>query len=443
MINSEPVLKVGILERAEKISGKLSGIFNADGSKVTGEFVAQNINGSVEVTFSNSDSVCQKSELMFIGSNNNCSFLINDVIIGIKFHWQRNETHHFRGDLILSADKDNTITVINQVKLEDYLQSVISSEMSATAPVELLKAHAITSRSWLAAMLNRKGKEVAETSHEKRVNGTDEFIRWYGREEHLLFDVCADDHCQRYHGISRIIADSAKTAVNETRGTFLVSEGSVCDARYSKSCGGITEEFPAAWEDTDVPYLKTRSDAETDYPSIRNEDDAGKWIHSNPEAYCNTNDAEILKTILPGFDQETADFFRWEVKYSREELEKIILEKSGIDFGSLKSIESVERGPSGRVVKLKIEGTKKSIVIGKELEIRRWLAPSHLYSSAFTVETIIKDNELPESFILQGAGWGHGIGLCQIGAAVMAIKGKTAPEILNHYFVGAEILKLY
>ncbi len=443
MINKEPELKVGVLERAKTITGQLKGQFQTTAHKaVSGPFEVKNCGGTIQVILNNKDKLTQDSHLVFIG-NETTSFLIHDVIIGIKFHWQRNETHQFCGNLILLADEENTITVINQIKLEDYLQSVISSEMSATAPLELLKAHAITSRSWLVAMLERKGMEQAETSIEQKKDGINEIVRWYGREEHLLFDVCADDHCQRYHGISRIISESAKTAINQTKGMFLISDNKVCDARYSKSCGGITEEFRCAWENIEIPYLSSAYDSESPHTSLLSESDAIKWIHTQPDAYCNTSDSQILKTILPGFDQETADFYRWTVQYTRKELEKLLRKKSGINFGSLKAIEPIERGPSGRIIRLKIVGSEYSVIVGKELEIRRWLAPSHLYSSAFSVQVIMGESDYPEAFVFHGAGWGHGVGLCQIGAAVMAIKGKSAEQILSHYFLGAQVTLLY
>jgi SpoIID/LytB domain protein len=268
-------------------------------------------------------------------------------------------------------------------------------------------------------------------------------MRWYDREDHRDFDVCADDHCQRYQGVSKIVSSAAARAVDETRGVFLVYNNELCDARFSKSCGGISEAFENAWEDAKIPYLQPVSDAAIEHPLIRLEAQAERWILSSPEAYCNTKDGNVLRQILPSFDQETTDFFRWKVEYKREELEALLAAKSGINFGKLLDLIPIQRGCSGRIIKLKIAGSEKSIIVGKELEIRRWLSKSHLYSSAFIVRTERDEQGIPTKFILHGAGWGHGVGLCQIGAAVMATKGFKAEEIVKHYFQNAELRKLY
>jgi SpoIID/LytB domain protein len=308
--------------------------------------------------------------------------------------------------------------------------------MSAAAPIELLKAHAITSRSWLASMLEREQKNVGVPSQRSHQTA-DEITRWYDREDHALFDVCADDHCQRYQGVSKIISQAANDAVEATRGVFLIYEDEICDARYSKACGGISENFENVWEEKRVPYLTPVSDAERKHAPLTSEADAEKWILGSPEAHCNTNDGKILKQVLPSFDQETTDFFRWKVRYKAKELEDLIKEKSGIDFGEIQDLVPVERGSSGRIMKLRIQGAKRTMTVGRELEIRRWLSKSHLYSSAFVVR------REGERFVLHGAGWGHGVGLCQIGAAMMATKGSKAEEIVKHYFRGAHLKKLY
>jgi SpoIID/LytB domain protein len=334
--------------------------------------------------------------------------------------------------------------VINEVCLELYLQSVISSEMSAEAPIELLKAHTITSRSWLMAMLERQGKFRNIHIHTRHPSETvNEIIRWYDREDHTLFDVCADDHCQRYQGIAKIISNSVQEAINTTRGIFLVTGSEVCDARFSKACGGRTELFENCWEETSIPYLQSVSDSSLNYPPTLNEADAEHWITSSPDVYCNTTDGKMLQHVLPSFDRETTDFFRWKFEYSPEQLEEILHTKSEIDFGTVTDIIPMKRGPSGRIAKLKIVGSKRTIIVGKELEIRRWLSKSHLYSSAFIVKIERDPNGLPRKFTFHGAGWGHGVGLCQIGAAVMATKGFTAEEIVEHYFKGVELKKLY
>jgi SpoIID/LytB domain protein len=313
--------------------------------------------------------------------------------------------------------------------------------MSAQAPLEFLKAQAITARSWLVAMLNRK----MELNRAPLVKyGKDkEVIIWHDVNDHQSFDVCADDHCQRYQGITRIISENVKTAIRETRGVFLVYAGEICDARYYKSCGGQTEVFSTAWEDKSLPYLQSVTDHVNTHARIVSEKDAETWLRGKPPAYCNTADKEILRQILPSFDQETLDFYRWQVIYTRRDLEEIIRKKSGIDIGELKNLIPIERGPSGRISKLKIEGSRRAMLVGKELEIRRWLSPSHLLSSAFVVSAEHTETGDVERFIFDGGGWGHGVGLCQIGAAVMATKGFKAKDILAHYFKDAILKKLY
>jgi len=328
--------------------------------------------------------------------------------------------------------------------VEQYLKSVIASEMSATAPIELLRAHAITSRSWLVAMLERQKTLGNAGGPARRGRETEEeIVRWYDREDHRFFDVCADDHCQRYHGVTKIISPKAAEAVQDTRGVFLVHGGAICDARYSKSCGERSEVFATAWEGVTVPYLATISDAAVEHPPVTSEEAAEKWVRSAPEAYCNTTDGNILRQVLPSFDQETTDFYRWTVSYTQEELSGLLLKRSGLDFGEIRRLEPLQRGPSGRIVRLRIVGSRRTVVVGKELEIRRWLSSSHLYSSAFVVQHEGGAGEVPARFTLRGAGWGHGVGFCQIGAAVMAARGFKAEQIVKHYFRGAELEKLY
>jgi SpoIID/LytB domain protein len=316
--------------------------------------------------------------------------------------------------------------------------------MSGEAPAEFLKAHAIASRSWLTAMLQRRARQAvqkAPADHVMRREG--EITRWYDREDHERFDVCADDHCQRYQGITRLAAGRAAEAVRATRGVLLIRDSEICDARYHKACGGMTEDYATCWDPRAVPYLSHVADASSAMTPIRTEADAEQWILSCPDVHCRMTQPELLSKILPAFDRETADFFRWEVSYRREELEAILREKSGIDFGTLQSLTPLSRGPSGRISRLRIEGSKGTMVVGKELEIRRWLSPSHLKSSAFIVSTARDPSGTPVRFTLYGAGWGHGVGLCQIGAAVMAHKGFTAEQILCHYFQGAALVKRY
>lgn len=370
-------------------------------------------------------------------SESECFFTLCDVTIGVEFHWQRKEAQSFRGGIEFYA-ADGAVTVINNINAEEYLKSVISSEMNAHASLELLKAHAVISRSWLIAQISKKGTDAKNGGKGMRADGN-EIVKWYDRDDHDLFDVCADDHCQRYQGITKAYIPTVKRAVEETRGEVLVSDGEICDARFSKCCGGATEEFGYCWEDKDVEYLKGVRDSadEAPLPDLTTECEAEKWIAAEPEAFCNTSDGEILRQILNDFDMETNDFYRWQVRYSQQELSDIVRERSGIDFGTIESLTPLERAVSGRISRLRIDGSKRSMIIGKELEIRKTLSRSHLYSSAFTVKRENGD------FVIYGAGWGHGVGLCQIGAAVMGSKGYGYREILAHYYKGARVEAVY
>jgi SpoIID/LytB domain protein len=387
--------------------------------------------------------ICRLSSIKLV-SQEGSSFSLRNVTIGNGFHWEQKQDQTFRGDLILRLREDGTIAAVNEIPLEDYLTSVISSEMNGAAPKEFLKAHAVLSRSWLLAALERK-KETRKTSIRAGIIAAAEgsVLRWHEREDHDLFDVCSDDHCQRYQGITKIVSKQAEEAVRETRGMALTFQGKICDARYSKACGGVTEEFATAWDDRQVPYLRSISDACVQHTPIRSEEEASRWVLSEPEAYCNAKDKPLLDMILPGSDRATNDFFRWRVEYSRTELEEILREKSGFDFGSLQNIAPLQRGPSGRIFRLKIIGSKRTMVVGKELEIRSWLSRNHLYSSAFVVSIRSNPQGEAERFIFNGAGWGHGVGLCQIGAAVMATRGFSAGEILKHYFRDTELKRAY
>ena len=369
-----------------------------------------------------------------------CSFDLKAVTIGVDFHWQRREDQRFRGALNLAVTEEG-IVAINQIDAEEYLTSVISSEMSANASKQLLKAHAVISRSWLLAQIE-KNQQLAkgEKPYTSCQQDEEQLIRWYDREDHVLFDVCADDHCQRSQGITRETNPVVKEAIQETRGEVLLYDGVICDARFSKCCGGVTERFENCWEPIDHPYLAVLRDApEKEHPDLTNEEEAQKWIRTAPSAFCHTTDKAILSQVLNNYDQETTDFYRWQVIYTQEELAELIHRKSGIDFGQILDLVPLERGGSGRIVRLKIIGSQRSLIIGKELEIRRTLSESHLYSSAFVVDKELSANGVPTCFILTGAGWGHGVGLCQIGAAVMGAKGYTYDAILTHYFPGATI----
>jgi len=375
------------------------------------------------------------------------SFELNDVTFGIHFHWERKEDQQFKGSLKIIIE-DGKLTAISILPLEDYLISVISSEMNATSNLELLKAHAITSRSWLLAQLeNDKEPQRAANALLSNSETPQELIRWFDRQDHPNFDVCAGDHCQRYQGITRQSTSQVEKAINETRGMLLMEGENICDARYSKSCGGMTETFENVWEPEVHPYLQSIVDnpfLPDGYDAdLTNEEAAEKWILNSPDAFCNTNEKEVLSQVLNDYDQETKDFYRWKVTYQQTNLAELIARKSGKDFGDIIDLIPVERGKSGRLSKLQIVGSKLTLTIGKELEIRKTLSESHLYSSAFVINKQNIVNGIPGEFTLTGAGWGHGVGLCQIGAAMMSAKGFKYDEILMHYFRGAKISKEY
>lgn len=577
---NEPQVHVGILFEPQ-IEFTLHAPYRIGGNEVTGHQAATYDHGRILWQGRLYD------ELLFEPQDEQtASFELHGVTIGINFHWERKEDQRFQGALKIIVE-DGKLTGINVVRVEDYLTSVISSEMSATASLELLKAHAVISRSWLLAQIGSlspapsprergeqekpsyqtadpinytllktrqsqmkkesteaerimwqmlRGKQLGDKFRRQHIIGNyiadfvclekklvieidggyhstleqqaydeertrylqtqgykvlrftneavvatpetvlnqikaassplsagegtgerpeeDELIRWFDREDHTRFDVCADDHCQRYQGITRASTDIVRQAIRATRGQVLMSEGRICDARFSKCCGGAFEEFQYCWEDTPYPYLlKQRdwrirkgnaSEPAAGLPDLTIEAEADRWIRTSPEAFCNTTDKHILSQVLNNYDQETTDFYRWRVEYTQEELSALILKRSGVDYGQIIDLVPVARGTSGRLWKLKIVGTKKTLTIGKELEIRRTLSPSHLYSSAFVVDKHdLSPEGIPGRFTLIGAGWGHGVGLCQIGAAVMGEQGYKYDEILLHYYIGASIEKIY
>ena len=343
------------------------------------------------------------------------SFILHGVTIGVDFHWERKLTQKFAGTLkfIVTGDR---VTAVNIIGIEDYLLSVISSEMKSSAGLEFLKAHAAISRSWVMAQIAHRGRTAARRTE---AGAEGEYIKWFDHEDHDSFDVCADDHCQRYQGLTMAVGDTVRKAIDQTWGMVLEYDGEICDARFSKCCGGRMEVFSTCWEDKDYPYLLPVPDT------------PGEAEGADP--FCDTDDEAVLSQVLNDYDLETKDFYRWTVRYSREEVSDLVRRRSGIDFGTIRDLVPIERGPSGRIWKLKVVGDRKSLVIGKELIIRRWLSESHLKSSAFEVRW--NGDEL----VLEGSGWGHGVGLCQIGAAVMASKGYSFQEILAHYYPHAEI----
>ncbi len=447
----QPNVTVGIVS-GQKIHFSLNKPYLAKGETVMGEQVVEFSEGGVLWNGN------QYSKLTFHPQSADASFSLSDVTIGVNFHWERKETQTFLGTLrfVVEADK---ICAINELPVEKYLESVISSEMSATSSLELLKAHAVISRSWLLAQM-KKRREVAASGNNffSFVKKDDMLIRWYDREDHTIFDVCADDHCQRYQGITKETSPHVAEAIRQTLGQVLLDGEDICDARFSKCCGGETEEFQYCWEDTPKSYLTAvrdlvlgvKNEEQEDssrftlHSSLQDEATADRWIRSNPPAFCNTTDKKILSQVLNDYDQETADFYRWKVTYSQEKIQQLFEEKLKMNFGAILDMKAVERGKSGRISKLQIIGTEKTFTIGKELEIRRALSDTHLYSSAFVVDKYDKDEQgVPQRFEIIGAGWGHGVGLCQIGAAVMGEQGYAYNDILLHYYQGAEIKQLY
>ncbi len=434
-----PFIRVGIMTDSH-LSFTLNGSYLWAEKEVT-------LSGNLEAKLQDNTILFQESNYKTIRLEpleQNDFFELRDVTIGVDFHWQRKEIQRFKGVLHLTVTQQG-ILVINEVGVETYLISVISSEMSATASKALLKAHAVISRSWLLAQIEKRNTLAASKQQPHSCTRThEELVCWYDREDHVGYDVCADDHCQRYQGITRSSTPVVEEAVRETSGEVLTYNGKICDARFSKCCGGITEAFENCWEPVAHPYLIALRDNESgELADITDENQAEQWIRSMPDAFCNTKDKTILSQVLNNYDQETTAFYRWKSRYTQEELSNLINQKSGINFGQIIDLIPLKRGPSGRIYRLKIVGTLQSYIIGKELEIRRTLSSSHLYSSAFVVDKEYDEAGLPCSFTLTGAGWGHGVGLCQIGAAVMGTKGFDYKAILLHYFRGTTLDKKY
>ena len=443
----EPVITVGILSGKEIGFSFPKEFISSDGIAICG--IQQAVYREGKICWQEKE----YDELSFTPQQDTSSFFeLQDVTIGINFHWERKEVQRFKGELKIIVE-DDRLTAINIIPIEDYLTSVISSEMSATASLELLKAHAVISRSWLLNKLKVANGKLKVIMHPDNTANFElstlpsQLIKWYDHEAHKNFDVCADDHCQRYQGITRTSTPQAIEAVFATRGEVLMYEGEICDARFSKCCGGAFEEFQNCWENVKHPYLIGQRDSKTEtrLPDLTKEAEADKWIRTSPAAFCNTHNKQVLSQVLNNYDQETTDFYRWRVCYSQQELSELIHKRSGIEFGKIIDLIPVERGTSGRLVRLKIVGTLRTLIIGKELEIRRTLSSSHLYSSAFVVDKEYKEDEkeIPSRFILTGSGWGHGVGLCQIGAAVMGEQGYKYKEILSHYYPGSAIEQQY
>ena len=437
-ITTQPNVSVGIVSGRE-IKFCLNAYYVAEGMPSAGK---QTVSFSENGVLWNGKTYKQ---LEFLPQSDEASFSLYDVTIGVNFHWERKETQTFLGKLKFIVN-GNSVCAVNELPVERYLESVISSEMSATSSLELLKAHAVISRSWLLVQMQnrRKGETTAHVAASE-IQGNGELIRWYDREDHTFFDVCADDHCQRYQGITKETSAHVAEAIRQTAGQVLTDEDEICDARFSKCCGGETEEFQYCWENLRKSYLVALRDApQQEALDLTVEANADRWIRSSPESFCNTRDAKVLSQVLNNYDQETSDFYRWRVEYTQQQVQQLLTEKLGIDFGAVVDLIPVERGTSGRLSKLRIVGEKLTLVIGKELEIRRALSKSHLYSSAFVVDAFDRNEQgIPKRFAFIGAGWGHGVGLCQIGAAVMGERGYSYKEILLHYYPGAIIKQIY
>lgn len=440
--SNNPKISVGIIT-SEIIEFRLIDRYSCNKHEYVGNGFAHVKNDEIVVLINDQEIAFGKEIYFNPEIFEQCQFELKNVIIGVDFHWEQKENQVFQGSFKLML-VDNKILAINILPIEHYLTSVISSEMNANSSPELLKAHTIISRSWLLAQIQKQ-----DTNSKNNLNHTldsvsnEEFIKWYDRKDHKLFNVCADDHCQRYQGITRAENPNVAKAVSDTFGMVLTYNNEICDARFSKCCGGVSEQFENCWESVHYPYLTMVVDNKNKklMADLKYEPHATKYILSKPNAFCNTTDENILSQVLNDYDNRIKNFYRWQITYSQHELSKLILKKSGIDFGEIQDLLPVERGTSGRLIKLKIVGTKKKLVVGKELEIRRWLSESHLYSSAFIIEKKMIDSDL--QFIINGAGWGHGVGLCQIGAAVMGEQGYNYKKILKHYYKGAEITKYY
>ena len=436
-----PEVSVGIVS-ADKIVFSLNSVFSAKGETVEGIQTVEYSEGGIRWN----ENLYQ--DLTFHPQKSDASFTLFEVTIGVNFHWERKENQVFTGCLSFIV-YDGRLCAINILPVEDYLVSVISSEMSAKASLNFLKANAVISRSWLLAQIDKRKNlqnKPGDAFFSVRKSDT-QLIRWYDREDHTEFDVCADDHCQRYQGITRAVCETASEAVRATQGMVLMHDSEICDARFSKCCGGVTEEYSTCWEDIDKPYLKSIADKSHDseiIPDLSDENQVREWIMSSPEAFCNTDNEEVLSQVLNNYDQETENFYRWTVEYTQSELSELLKNNLKMDFGEIVDLIPLKRGKSGRISVLRIVGTERTFEIGKELEIRRVLSDSHLLSSAFVVDRTFSGTvAVPSAFVLHGAGWGHGVGLCQIGAAVMGEKGIDYKAILMHYYRGAELKKLY
>lgn len=446
----EPKISVGVMAARERIEFHLLTSFgvNSKGTLSPGHYRARLDRGRVSLLTHEGRLITRDRLIRLLPRRfQESRLLLRQIPIGRGFHWEERQDLTLQGEFQIQCSKGKELQVISWLPLEMYLSSVIGSEMSGTAPLEFLKAHAVISRSW--AMRIMEGKGSVSLSPSSTAGSTeDTILRWTGTEIHQGFDVCADDHCQRYRGFLEETARNTESAVRETRGEILTYKDEICDTRYSKCCGGMTENFSTAWADQNVPYLRGLHDNDRPSPGfsfpLSEEKNAEAWITGSPEAFCKTRNREILETVLSPLDRRTSDFYRWETSHSQDEICGIVTQKTGRPIGWIRDLFALERGASGRISRLRIVGTARTLTVGKELEIRRILSPTHLYSSALVIKKEGGEREgIPSAFRLTGAGWGHGVGLCQIGAAVMATHGRTYREILRHYFPNTNLSRRY
>jgi SpoIID/LytB domain protein len=438
----EPIVTVGILN-AKRIKIKIVGeyLFPRKEIYMRGRLIFSDAHNGIMLETSLGTYYVSENDVFEPFPPHNASFIVDDVTVGKKFHWEHKERHRYSGSFKIIRE-NGALTLVNIIPLENYLESVIRSEMNENAPFSLLKAQAVVARSWTLSQMKKGGKKGV---NERRKKG--EVLRWYERDGHVNYVFCNDDHCQRYHGIGKSQSIAVHEAVEQTRGLVLTGKNGLCDARYFKSCGGRTELFRNVWGEDEGDCISSVEDY--DYPTeftdvdLSIEKNARKWILSEPEAFCNTKDEKILSSVLVDFDKKTVDFYRWRKEYTQEEISALIKKKLKKDYGAILDLLPVERGASGRVIKLKIVGEKRTLIIGKELEIRRTLSETHLYSSAIIIDKEDVQNGVPQKFVIRGAGWGHGVGMCQIGAAVMGEKGYEFDEILAHYYPETKIKRYY
>ncbi len=334
-------------------------------------------------------------------------FYLHDIPIGRGFHWERHERLSYRGELHLFASRGDGLTAMNRIPLETYIRSTVFSEMGPDLPDAFLAAQAVAARSTVLATANRHHRGEG-------------------------FHLCNDDHCQCYQGVLRE-PQVISPALGETEGEILVSNGRPVDARYAKCCGGVSETYEAVWGGEGHPYFISRPCGEFETADLTQEQNMQEFLSQRAPAFCN----DELHAYPERWREES--YFRWQREYNASELQTLIEAKVGIEVGTVRELRPIKRGASGRILILEIVGSKQTLRIYRELEIRRVLFLSHLPSSCFIVET---EGKGPDKFRLIGAGWGHGVGLCQLGAAAMAHKGRSKQRILEHYYPETKLFSI-